>query len=252
VTPGTYTLAQIVAISDSTPGAIIYYTTNGSTPRTGSTLYNGPITVSTSETIQAIAIASGYSDSAIASAGYNIEPPVNPAPSVFVVTPAFVTAGSDAFTVTVNGSGFTAGSTVYWGTSTLATQFVSDTQLRARVLTTDVTTAGVCLITVQTPIPGGGTSNQFQFEVDTSASNAPGAPSFSSITATVAAGAAATYPVSRVVAPPIDSSLKLIRPHPIRPAHYHSRPPRQQWLLVPLRLIPYPSTRRPRLSPLLA
>jgi hypothetical protein len=61
VAPGTYTSAQAVGISDTTPGSVIYYTTDGSTPTTNSTPYSTPITVSATETIQAVAIASGYS-----------------------------------------------------------------------------------------------------------------------------------------------------------------------------------------------
>jgi hypothetical protein len=74
---GTYQSAQTVTVSDTTPGAAIYYTTNGATPTTGSTIYNGAITVSASETIEAIAVANGYSASAVASATYtiNIQPP---------------------------------------------------------------------------------------------------------------------------------------------------------------------------------
>ena len=69
---GAYTSAQNVTISDTTPGATIYYTTNGTTPTTSSTVYSGPISVSSSETIEAIAAASGYSNSAVASAAYMI------------------------------------------------------------------------------------------------------------------------------------------------------------------------------------
>jgi beta-glucanase (GH16 family) len=69
---GTYSSAQTVNISDSTSGATIYYTTNGTTPTTSSTVYSGPITVSATETVQAIALASGHSVSTIASAAYNI------------------------------------------------------------------------------------------------------------------------------------------------------------------------------------
>jgi hypothetical protein len=73
---GTYASAQTVTISDATPGATIYYTTNGTTPTTASTKYTGAITVSSSETIEAIATASGYSTSAVATATYTISVPI--------------------------------------------------------------------------------------------------------------------------------------------------------------------------------
>ena len=69
---GTYNSAQSVTISDATSGVTIYYTTNGTTPTTSSTVYSGPITVSSTETLEAIATASGYSTSAVASAIYTI------------------------------------------------------------------------------------------------------------------------------------------------------------------------------------
>ncbi len=56
---GTYTSAQTVSISDATPGATIYYTTNGTTPTTNSTVYSGPIAVSSTETLEAIAAFGG-------------------------------------------------------------------------------------------------------------------------------------------------------------------------------------------------
>ena len=116
---GTYTSAQTVTISDTTSGATIYYTTNGTTPTTSSTQYTGAIAVSSTETIEAIAIASGYSSSAVASATYTINIPANPAPVMSGISPAFTSAGGAAFTLTVTGSGFVSGSTVYWGTSAL-------------------------------------------------------------------------------------------------------------------------------------
>lgn len=72
-TAGTYTEAQTVTISCATTSATIYYTTNGSDPTTGSSVYSTSLTVSSTQTIKAIATASGYSNSAIASATYTIK-----------------------------------------------------------------------------------------------------------------------------------------------------------------------------------
>lgn len=69
---GTYTFAQPIIISDTTAGANIYYTIDGSAPTPSSTKYVSAITVGSTETLQAIAIATGYTNSPIASAAYSI------------------------------------------------------------------------------------------------------------------------------------------------------------------------------------
>ena len=66
--PGSYSSPQTVAITSTTSGSAVYYTTDGTTPTTASAQYAGPISVSSSETIQAIALAAGYSNSAVGSA----------------------------------------------------------------------------------------------------------------------------------------------------------------------------------------
>ena len=71
--PGNYSSAQSVTIKDSTAGASIFYTTNGTAPTTGSTKYSGTVTVSSTETIQAIAVLAGYINSAVATAAYTIK-----------------------------------------------------------------------------------------------------------------------------------------------------------------------------------
>ena len=72
---GAFNATQMVTISDTTPGATIYYTINGTTPTTGSAVYTGPISVTTTETIEAIATAPGYITSAVATATYTIALP---------------------------------------------------------------------------------------------------------------------------------------------------------------------------------
>ena len=64
-------------IADSdTAGLVIYYTIDGDMPTTNSTRYTAAgIEVSKTETIEAIATATGFSQSAVASATYTIEPP---------------------------------------------------------------------------------------------------------------------------------------------------------------------------------
>jgi hypothetical protein len=69
---GHYATPQTLTLTDATPGAVIYYTTNGTTPSTASAKYTGPITVSTSETIEAIAVASGYNNSNVSAKSYTI------------------------------------------------------------------------------------------------------------------------------------------------------------------------------------
>jgi hypothetical protein len=105
---GTYTSAQTVTLTDSTPGAtIFYYTTNGTAPTTSSTIYSAPITVSSSETLQAITTASGYSSSAVANAVYTIDlPSFSISGTPVSVAPGATTGNTSTITVTPS-NGFT-------------------------------------------------------------------------------------------------------------------------------------------------
>jgi hypothetical protein len=126
---GAYTSSQSVTISDATAGATIYYTTNGSVPTTSSTVYSGPITVSSSETLEAIAVETGYTTSAPAIAAYTITVPTvaaptfSPAAGIYTtpqsVTISDATAGATIY-YTTNGSVPTTGSAVYSGPITVS------------------------------------------------------------------------------------------------------------------------------------
>jgi hypothetical protein len=94
--PGTYGWDQSVKITDATAGATIYYTTNGKTPTTSSTKYKSPIVVSKTQTIEAIAVASGHSESAVAKGAYTITDSLD----VIIAT----ASGKNVITVPVGGT----------------------------------------------------------------------------------------------------------------------------------------------------
>src|SRR2546425_7139704 len=75
------------------------------------------------------------------------------------LVPDAVKPGSAGFTLTLNGTGFVSGSIVNWNGSGRTTTFVSNSQLKADILTSDIAKASTASVTVVNPGPGGGTSN---------------------------------------------------------------------------------------------
>jgi Chitobiase/beta-hexosaminidase C-terminal domain len=114
---GAYTGTQSVTLSTSSGGAVICYTTNATTPATNGstgcttgTLYSSPVSVSTSETIKAIAGGTGYTDSSIGSAAYTIQastPTFSPVAGTYVGTQNVTlstTSSGAIMCYTINGS----------------------------------------------------------------------------------------------------------------------------------------------------
>lgn len=91
---GTYTSAQSVEIECATVGATIYYTTDGSTPTSGSTAYTGAIAVDASMTIKAVAIKD-EKVGPIATAAYVINLPLTTMQAVFDEATAIGTTADD-------------------------------------------------------------------------------------------------------------------------------------------------------------
>jgi hypothetical protein len=92
---------------------------------------------------------------------------VAPVPAISALSPATMLQGSSAFTLQVTGSNFTPQSIVQWNGVVRPTTYVSPTQLNASILAGDVATVGAAKVTVQSPPPGGGTSNVAGFAVVT-------------------------------------------------------------------------------------
>ena len=80
---GIYNTNKVITLSMGEPGSI-YYTINGSTPIKSSTLYKGPITISSSATLKFIALDESGNPSTVFAATYKID---KTAPKVVTTTP---------------------------------------------------------------------------------------------------------------------------------------------------------------------
>ena len=102
---GTYDESPVtVALSCATPGAVIHYTTNNTKPTVNSPVYSGPITVTKTTTIKAVAVLDN-SSSAVVTNVYTMQ----------VATPVITFDGSSN-TATITCA--TEGATIYYTTGT--------------------------------------------------------------------------------------------------------------------------------------
>jgi hypothetical protein len=90
----------------------------------------------------------------------------NPVPATMGLIPGAANAGDADFMLTVNGSGFVAGSVAQWNEVERTTMYVSSTQLTVAIPAADIAVAGTAEVTVFNPEPGGGTSNAQTFTIN--------------------------------------------------------------------------------------
>jgi len=122
--PGKYGPPQTVKITDSSRGAVIYYTTDGWTPTKASNLYRGPVAIDATTTLQAVAIAPYLKRSLVTAAAYVIKSPAATQPAAAAANSA---GAPGAFSASPNSSSASTGPAVLLPQGTLVPLvFVSD------------------------------------------------------------------------------------------------------------------------------
>jgi len=69
---GEVSKGSTVTLSTTTPGGVIHYTTNGSTPTASSPVYEDPIVINADTTIKALTIADGYKNSSVVTKNFTV------------------------------------------------------------------------------------------------------------------------------------------------------------------------------------
>ncbi len=178
----TFTVSGPPVISSLSPastlagGSTFTLTVNGSGFVSGATVnWNG--TALTTSFVSTSQLTASVSSASIAAAGSSSITVTDPgpvtssgvtfsytAPAISNLSPNSAIAGSPGFTLTVNGTSFASTSLVKWGGTSLATTFVSSTQLTATVSAAQIATAGTASVTVVNP--GSVTSGSSIFSIN--------------------------------------------------------------------------------------
>jgi hypothetical protein len=181
--PSNLTITSLSPSSATAGGAAFTLTVNGTGFANGATVNFGANPAITPSSVTSTQIIATVPAADIATSGTSnvtvTNPPPgggtsgpqaftvnNPVPTEISIVPPSATAGSAAFTLTVNGTGFVSGSAVKFNGAAKATTFVSATQVTAAIAAADIATAGTVNVAVTNPAPGGGTSGNIQFTIN--------------------------------------------------------------------------------------
>lgn len=176
-----------VTITDDTSGAIIYYTTDGSTPTILSSVYSGPFSVTETTTVRAFAVLAGYSNSNVVSETYTLSvltvatPVISPSSTDFVISQTVTitdsTVGATIF-YTTDGSDPTVLSTEY----TAPFDVTATTTVKAKAFLIGYTESAIATEVYTLTVPAAATpvfsptDGSFDIEVDvTITTTTPGA-----------------------------------------------------------------------------
>jgi uncharacterized protein (TIGR03437 family) len=100
---------------------------------------------------------------------FAITPPSTATPVIASFSPSSATAGNPAVTITIGGTGFTAGAIALWNGLTLSTNFVNPSTLTAQIPAADLANQGAGQIVVVNP--NGAESNAIAFVVSAPANS---------------------------------------------------------------------------------
>jgi subtilisin family serine protease len=118
-------------------------------------------------------------------------------PVLTLLSPPAAPLNGAAFTLTVDGSGFTANSVVRWNGADRSTTYINAAQVQAAIPASDLAVSGPSQVTVFAPAPGGGLSAPQPFGVGA-------APVLTVSTTTVAGGSPATVTLTGGYGGPTD------------------------------------------------
>jgi hypothetical protein len=172
--PPTITSVNPASVTQGEPGVTMTVTGKAFTPGATSmwnttplgTVYISPTQLSVSAPASLLASSGTASITVSTTAGTSapFSYTINPAPpEVNSLSTVFATAGGQAFTLAISGNYFTPTTVVKWGSLSLATTYISSTELTAAVPASLITTAGTTTIAVSA---AAGTSTAYTFTIN--------------------------------------------------------------------------------------